>query len=109
MQRDKQHGIASVLKIIPKDCLLCPEHSLIILPDSSTNDSEALQLLLNQGYQIIVLDHHEADSFLDDNENLVIINNQICDYPNKDLSGAGVTWQICRAYDEIMGLNFTEK
>lgn len=109
LQRDKQHGIASVLKIIPKDCLLCPKNSLIILPDSSTNDSEALQLLLNQGYQIIILDHHEADNFLDDNENLVIINNQICDYPNKELSGAGVTWQICRAYDEIMGLNFTEK
>ena len=35
---------------------------------------------------------------------MVIINNQICKYPNKDLSGAGVTWQICRAYDDTMGL-----
>lgn len=29
----------------------------------------------------------------------VIINNQLSDYPNKELSGVGVVWQFCRYID----------
>lgn len=57
--------------------------------------------LLSRGCSIVCMDHHEADNYLEDEDNLVIINNQICDYPNKDMSAAGVVWQVCRAWDKI--------
>lgn len=83
MHTGKQHGLADTVEQIPA-------RSLVILPDSSTNDTEEMQQLLDQWCAIICLDHHEADSYLPDEHNLVIINNQICDYPNKDMSAAGV-------------------
>ena len=95
----KQHGLADVVEQFPANCL-------IILPDSSTNDVKEMQQLLDNGCSIICADHHEADEYLDDSDNLVIINNQICNYPNKAMSAAGVIWQICRAWDEIEGTDY---
>ena len=90
----KQHGLEDCVDEFPEDCL-------IILPDSSTNDMIQMRHLQARGCSIVCMDHHEADNYLEDDNTLVIINNQICDYPNKDMSAAGVVWQICRAWDEI--------
>ena len=95
----KQHGLEDIVNQIPDNCL-------VILPDSSTNDVEQMQELLSRGCSIVCMDHHEADNYLPDEDNLVIINNQICDYPNKDMSAAGVVWQVCRAWDEIFETNY---
>ena len=46
-----------------------------------------------------MLDHHEAP---EKSKYATIINNQLSDYPNKDLSGAGVTWQFCRYLDHML-------
>lgn len=97
----KQHGLEDCADQFPDNCL-------IILPDSSTNDTEKMRELLNRGCSIICMDHHEADEYLQDEEKLVIINNQICDYPNKDISAAGVVWQVCRAWDRIFELDYAE-
>ena len=48
----------------------------------------------------LVLDHHEIDNDQPISEYACIINNQLSnDYPNKELTGAGVTWQFCRYVD----------
>lgn len=99
LHTDKQHGLEDTIKEIPDNCL-------VILPDSSTNDVDQMKELLNRGCSIVCMDHHEADNYLPDEENLVIINNQISDYENKDLSAAGVVWQICRAWDELCNYNY---
>ena len=95
----KQHGLEDSFDQFP-------DNSLIILPDSSTNDTEQMQNLLDRGCSIVCMDHHEADNYLEDNDNLVIINNQICNYPNKDMSAAGIVWQVCRAWDKIFNLDY---
>lgn len=95
----KQHGLEDCVDQFPDNCL-------VILPDSSTNDTEQMRQLLDRGCSIVCLDHHEADNYLKDEDKLVIINNQISDYPNKDISAAGVVWQLCRAWDEIYNVNF---
>lgn len=95
----KQHGLEDTVNQIPDNCL-------VILPDSSTNDVKQMRELLDRGCSIVCMDHHEADSFLEDEDNLVIINNQISDYPNKDMSAAGVVWQICRAWDKIFETDY---
>ena len=97
MHTGKQHGLTDTVEQIPA-------RSLVILPDSSTNDTEEMRQLLDQWCTVICLDHHEADNYLPDENNLVIINNQIGDYPNKDLSAAGVVWQFCRILDEKLNV-----
>ncbi len=45
---------------------------LIIMPDSSSNDYEYHSILKARGYDIIVLDHHEAEKY---SEDAIIVNN----------------------------------
>ena len=74
----------------------------MVLPDAGSNDDKYHLKLKENGIDCLVLDHHilEPDTELIDNT--VIINNQASDdYKNKDLSGAGVTWQFCRFMDSI--------
>lgn len=97
----KQHGLEDCYKNIEDDV------DVVIIPDAGTNDIDFMQYLLDRNKKILCMDHHESDAWIHDS-NAVIINNQICDYSNKDLSGAGVTWQVCRAYDEAIGLNDME-
>ena len=95
----KQHGLS--------DCIqeaLC--YDLIICPDSSSNDYDYHQKLNAAGIPVIVLDHHEAP---EKSQYATIINNQLSDYPNKDLSGAGVAWQFCRYLDDMLEDNYANE
>lgn len=98
----KQHGLEDTV-----DQLLEDNYGFVVIPDAGTNDIIQMQKLIDSGQNILCMDHHESDNWLEA-DNCIIINNQICDYPNKDLSGAGVTWQICKAYDKIMNLENLE-
>ena len=91
----KQHGLSDCIETALK-------YNLVICPDSSSNDYEYHKILAEKGIKVIVLDHHEADHI---SENAIIINNQLSDYPNKDFSGAGVTWQFCRFLDSLLNKN----
>lgn len=93
----KEHGLEDAL-----DYIDTKDFDLIILPDSSSNDYGYHKELAQQGKQIIVLDHHEAEYI---SPFAIIINNQLSDYPNKDFSGVGVTWQFCRYLDKLLNKN----
>ena len=75
----KQHGI--IPATIPEGV------KLVIAPDSSSNDYEEHKELFEKGIDVLVIDHHEADQI---SEYACIINNQLCDYPTKSLSGVGM-------------------
>ena len=96
----KQHGLSD----LKKD--LAAEYGLIVAPDAASNDYDIHLDLAYQNIPILVLDHHEAEF---ESPNAIVINNQLCDYPNKHLSGAGVTWQFCRYFDGLMGTNHADK
>lgn len=71
-------------------------YDLIIVPDAGSNDSNYAKEI---NCPILIIDHHivEDTNFVD---NLVVINNQLSDkYKNKNLSGAGMAYQFCRAMD----------
>ena len=90
----KQHGLEDV----PLSELI-HEQTLIICPDSASNDYECHEYIVKKLFcQVLVLDHHEAPH---KSKYAITINNQLSNYPNKDFSGAGVTWQFCRAYEEL--------
>lgn len=90
----KQHGID--IQTIPKDV------KLIVAPDSSSNEYEKHKMLKEKGYDILVIDHHEADKY---SENACVINNQLCNYPTKSLSGVGMVYKFCQYIDKMLGIN----
>lgn len=92
MHEGKQHGLSDIMNMI------LPDTSLVICPDSASNDREQHKILADKGIKVLCLDHHECDY---DSEDALIINPQINDYPNKAITGAGVTWQFCRAFDKL--------
>ena len=93
----KQHGI--LLETIPDDV------KLVIAPDSSSNDYEEHLQLKSKGVDVLVIDHHEADMI---SENAVIINNQLCDYPTKSLSGVGMVYKFCSYMDELLNVDYAD-
>ena len=96
----KQHGLSD-LKLEDHS-----EYGLIVAPDAASNDYDLHLEFSYKNLPVLVLDHHEAEF---DSPNAIVINNQLCDYPNKHLSGAGVTWQFCRYMDILMGTNYADK
>ena len=97
----KQHGLSDLdVETTTK------KYSLLLLPDSSSNDYEYHLAFTQRNVDIVVLDHHEAEIT---SPNAIVINNQLCDYPNKNLSGAGITWQFCRYLDSLLNMKCADK
>ena len=68
---------------------------MVILPDAGSNDTQYAEQI---NAPVLILDHHIAER--EPSNNMIIVNNQTSDkYHNKSLSGAGVTYQFCRALD----------
>lgn len=94
----KQHGI--ILDTIPKDV------RLVIAPDSSSNDYDVHAALAERGVDVLVIDHHEAEKI---SPHACIINNQLCDYPTKSLSGVGMVYKFCSYVDELMNVDYADQ
>lgn len=94
----KQHGI--IPDTIPEDV------KLVIAPDSSSNDYEAHEYLNLSGVDVLVIDHHEADHI---SKYACVINNQLCDYPTKSLSGVAMVWKFCCYIDMLLKTNHAQK
>ena len=86
----KQHGLSKDITI-PDDC------KLLIIPDAGSNDVEQCRELKDKGMDIIILDHHICDV---ENDYAVVVNNQMCRYPNKNFCGAGIVYKFLEALDE---------
>lgn len=79
--------------------------NLVIIPDAGSNEFDKHAKLKSLGIPMIILDHHHAEKKTTD---AIIINNQLSDYPNKELSGVGVVYKFCKALDEWYGQNFAD-
>lgn len=90
----KQHGIEDVLG------KMRPGVKVLVSPDGGTNDIDCHVALAEDGVDVLVLDHHDVTIDISESP-ATIINVQSTPYPNKALTGAGVVWQFCRAYDEL--------
>ena len=81
---------------------------MVWLPDAGSNDLEQIQKLHEDGKRIILTDHHIIEK-TGVSPYAITINSQIDGYPNKELTGSGTTWQVCRYLDSINGTNYAEK
>lgn len=109
LHKGKGHGLSDTIE----DVLELARNSVVrfvVLPDSSSNDYEYHEQLAKEGIMCLVLDHHIVEPDTHFSDFAVIVNNQLSsNYQNKDLCGAGVTWQFCRYYDSIKGTNYSDE
>ena len=97
----KQHGIP--LEII--DDIINKGYKLVIAPDAASNDYEQHRILKENNVDVLIIDHHEAEKVSKD---ACVINNQLCDYPTKSLSGVGMVYKFCSYIDKILNENYAD-
>lgn len=100
-QREKAHGLSSKDFTIP-ECV-----KLLIVPDSSSNDIDECQELIDKGVSIIIADHHTKS---DERTNpAILLNNQTSEeYANKEACGAHITYDFCKALDEYYWIDYAD-
>ena len=97
----KEHGLSTIMNWFNQST----NGALVVCLDSSSNDYEEHEELKKRGYDVLVIDHHEAERY---SENAVVINNQLSqDYPNKDLSGVGVVYKFFELFETMTSTSIT--
>ena len=101
LHEGKGHGLSDtidkIFKFIEQDMVI----KYVVLPDAGSNDYDYIERLGAEGIECLILDHHIVEPDTKFSDHAVIVNNQLSkNYKNKDLCGAGVTWQFCRYMDE---------
>lgn len=95
VHKGKEHG----LDTDTMEILLNNPPKLLIIPDAGSNDLKQHAQLKELGTEIIVLDHHQCAEVSID---AIVINNQISQYPNKNLAGVGIVYKFLQAMDEAL-------
>lgn len=112
--KPKQHGLVDV------DLSKFNNASLVIIADASSNDAYQCNKLIENGINVIILDHHDENYSDEENaetnyqtveyNNAIIVNNQLSEnYENKNLSGAGIVYRFLQALDEELWADYADK
>jgi single-stranded-DNA-specific exonuclease len=102
-QRSSGHGISNYsIDDIPK------ETNLLIIVDSSSNETEACKEINSRCIDVIVLDHHEIT---EENPYCILVNpkQDDCEYPNKDASGGLICWKVCQVLDQYFNTYYANE
>jgi single-stranded-DNA-specific exonuclease len=92
-QRSQGHSIDVGYELIP------PETELLIIVDSSTSSDKTCRMISEKGIDIIIIDHHEPEN---KNPYALIINPQLDNYKNKNISGAGLAFKMIQVLDDTL-------
>lgn len=93
----KEHGLSTIMNWFPEN----GNGDLIFMIDSSSNDYKEHKELVEHGYDVCVVDHHEAPHY---SVAAVVINNQLSKkYLNKSLSGVGVIYKFFEYWEQQLG------
>lgn len=77
--------------------------------DSINKQPELYQAILDQHTKIVVTDHHKIpQSLIDSNVDIHLVSSAN-NYPNPDLTGAGVTWRLCNMIDYLTLNEYSEE
>ena len=98
LHNGKEHGV--IVNTVPEGT------KLVIIPDAGSNQYEEHKQLQEKGIDVLVIDHHESDQI---SPYACIINNQLCDYPTKSLSGVGMVYKFCSYIDELLNVDYADR
>ena len=107
----KGHGLSDTFEKITSQIEDGENVKFVVLPDAGSNDYDYIEKLGNDyGINCLILDHHIVEPDTHFSSHAVIVNNQLSpNYHNKELCGAGVTWQFCRYEDRCYGTNYANE
>ena len=110
LHKGKGHGLSDTIDVILEEYNNNPNIKAVILPDAGSNDYEYHEQLGNFGIRSLMFDHHIVEPDTQFSDWAIIVNNQLSEsYLNKNLCGAGVTWQFCRYYDAIQNTTYANE
>lgn len=79
---------------------------LVIAPDASSNEYDKHKQLHDRGVDVLIIDHHNAEKV---SPHACVINNQLCNYPTKSLSGAGMVYKFCGYIDQLLEVDYANQ
>lgn len=93
LHEGKEHGV------IPQT--VSEDVDIIIIPDAGSNQFNEHKFLTALGKTVIILDHHEVSDMAELQVTpAIVVNNQTSkNFPNKNLSGAGVVYKFIQTLD----------
>lgn len=92
MNDGKVHGLEDTYDFI-LDWINLKGIGLLFVPDAGTNDRVSLSKLSQLGIKVVVIDHHDIEGEIYEDENIKVLNtNEDINLPK--LSGAGVTYRF---------------
>lgn len=94
-ERNDGHGIQNQIDQIEEGT------DLLIIIDSSSNETETCKKIRGMGIDVIILDHHAIERH---NPYVLMVNPQQkdCRYPNKHISGAGVVFKTIQVMEDTL-------
>jgi single-stranded-DNA-specific exonuclease len=105
IQNGKERGIESKSM---RDKLLEWQPNLIIIPDAGTNSVQWEDEFIDNGIDLLIIDHHEADERVC--KHATVINNTTNQLEcSRSLSGTGVTFKVIQALDYEMGTKYSNR
>ena len=111
LHKGKGHGLSDTYEDV-----LNTYPSYVVLPDAGSNDYEYMEKLIMEREEgdtipsFLILDHHIVEPDTKFCSRAAIVNNQLSsNYQNKDLCGAGVTWQFCRYIDSHENTSYADE
>ena len=110
LHKGKGHGLSDTINDILDKQNENPNIRWMVIPDAGSNDYEYHEQLGAENIHSLILDHHLVEPDTKFSDWTTIINNQLSpDYPNKELCGAGVTWQFCRWCDRLLHTSYADE
>lgn len=98
MNENKEHGLSDIQRVLNK--IRENNVGLVVIPDAGTNDTEQLNMIKDLGVKTYVLDHHEIEVDLVEDEYIKILNvSEDSQLPK--ISGAGVTYRFIEKLNEV--------
>lgn len=98
MNENKEHGLSDIQRVLNK--IRENNVGLVVIPDAGTNDTEQLNMIKDLGVKTYVLDHHEIEVDLVEDEYIKILNVSE-DSRLPKISGAGVTYRFIEKLNEV--------
>lgn len=98
MNENKEHGLSDIQRVLNK--IRENNVGLVVIPDAGTNDTEQLNMIKDLGVKTYVLDHHEIEVDLVEDDYIKILNVSE-DSRLPKISGAGVTYRFIEKLNEV--------
>lgn len=103
INKGKEHGVEHF------DLSLLDGIDVMIIVDSLNNDPAIYKRITDLGVQLVVFDHHIAEEQLLNSDVPFVLVSSAVDYPNEDLSGAGVCLKYVLYADYMNLTDYADK